>query len=173
MTGAMGSRLSPAAEVRSTVGAMQVTPANVLHIRNALLAESQLLHDKVMTAQRQVHVGEPGRDDVSGQASEGFNPKIRGLIDQCAAYVDALAEAANNLGQTAKSYGHTEQQISESFVRFQTDNPAPTSVPSSPTASGPPLMSFARSLTSSTPSKAVQTPGDPRTLFPEASGEHS
>ncbi|MDT7625495.1 MAG: hypothetical protein QOF99_6396, partial [Pseudonocardiales bacterium] len=36
----MGSRLSPAAEVRSTVGAMQVTPANVLHIRNALLAES-------------------------------------------------------------------------------------------------------------------------------------
>jgi hypothetical protein len=170
MTGAMGSRLSPAAEVRSTVGAMQVTPANVLQIRNALLAESQLLSDKVIQATTDAAVGEPGKDPVSQTAAGGFNSKIKTLLDQCTAYVNALATAADDLEQTAKSYGHTEQEINDSFAKFRTDHPAPTSVPTSPSAPGPPLLSFAHSLASPAPAQTSPTPGDPRSLFPNVSG---
>jgi hypothetical protein len=173
MTGAMGSRLSPAAEVRSTVGAMQVTPANVLHIRNALLAESQLLSDKVAVATARAAVGKPGHDPVSETASDGFNQKIKALMDQCQGYVNALTEAAASLEQTAKSYGHTEQQINDSFAMFQTDHPAPTSMPTSSAAPGPPLLSFARSVAGTAPGQAEPVPGDLRSLFPDAGGGSS
>jgi len=149
---------------------MQVTPANVLQIRNALLAESQLLHDKVLAAQRQVHVGKPGNDEVSESAAEGFNTKIKALLDQCQAYVDALAAAAGNLSQMAKSYGHTEQQINDSFKNFQTDHPAPTSLPAFPTSPGPP-RSFVDSLASTTSAQPSSPPIDHRSLFPGANGE--
>jgi uncharacterized protein YukE len=173
MTGAMGSRLSPAAEVRSSVGAMQVTPANVLQIRNALLAESQLLSDKVAVATGRATVGKPGQDPVSETASDGFNQKIKALMDQCHGYVNALTEAAASLEQTAKSYGHTEQQINESFIKFQTDHPAPTSMPTSPPTPGPPLLSFARTVAGLAPSRATPVPGDLRSLFPGAGGGSS
>jgi hypothetical protein len=171
MTGAMGSRLSPAAEVRSTVGAMQVTPANVLHIRNALLAESRLLSGKVEMATSGVQVGEPGLDDVSRQASGGFNDKISALMNQCHAYVDALKAAAVELEQTAKGYGHTEDQINASFAKFQLDNPPPNSVPTSPSAPGPAMLSFAQSLASAEPSQPQPAVGDLRSLFPGLDGD--
>jgi len=107
----------------------------VLQIRNALLAESQLLSKRVALATKDAAVGKPGQDPVSQTAADGFNQKIKTLLDQCHAYVNALAEAAGNLERMAKSYGHTEQQINDSFTRFQIDHPAPTSVPTSP---GPP-----------------------------------
>jgi uncharacterized protein YukE len=171
MTGAMGSRLSPAAEVRSTVGAMQVTPANVLHIRNALLAESRLLTEKVAAARLQTEVRKPGQDPVSQTAAQGFNEKINSLMTQCHAYVSALTEAAGNLEQMAKSYGHTEQQISDSFERFQTDNPAPTALPSSAAAPGPAVLSFAQSLANQGP-RPPSASGELRSLFPGTDGAH-
>jgi len=125
------------AEVRANVSKMQVTPTNVLQIRNALLAESDLLGDRINLARAQAQVGKPGQDPVSQVAADGFNAKIKALMDQCQAYVDALVEAAGELGQMAKSYGHTEQQIANSFKKFQIDNPPPTSVPTSPAAPGP------------------------------------
>jgi len=108
---------------------MQVTPANVLQIRNALLAESRLLSGKVETATSGVLVGEPGLDDVSKQAATAFNAKINALMTQCQGYVEALKTAAHELEQMAKSYGHTEQQINDSFAKFQIDNPPPSEPP--------------------------------------------
>jgi hypothetical protein len=169
----MGSRLSPAAEVRSTVGAMQVTPANVLHIRNALLAESQLLNKKVAMATRDAAVGKPGQDPVSQTAADNFNQKIKTLLDQCQAYVNALDEAACALERTAKSYGHTDQQIKDSFAKFQCTHPAPTGVPTSPAAPGPALLSFARSVAGPAPTQSPPAPGDLGSLFPGAHGGSS
>ena len=173
MTGAMGGRLSPAAEVRSSVSAMQVTPSNVLQIRNALLAESQLLSDKVAVASSTIQVGEPGLDEVSKSAAPAFNNKINALLNQCQAYGNALAEAAGNLEQMAKGYGHTEQQISESFTKFQSDNPAPSSAPGSTSAPDSAMQSFARSLASPAPVHPSPTPGGLRSLSPGASGGNS
>jgi uncharacterized protein YukE len=149
---------------------MQVTPANVLHIRNALLAESQLLARQVSLARLHAEVGKPGQDPVSETAAGGFNDKIKSLVNQCQAYVDALATSAVELEQMAKTYGHTEKQISDSFSKFKTDHPAPMSLPTSPSAAGPPILSFAQSLATAGPS---QPKPDLTSLFPGADGAHS
>ena len=128
MTDTVG-RPSPAAEVRAYLGALQVTPENVLLIGNALQAEAILLNGRVRQARADTVVGEPGRDPVSVDAVPRFNAKITDLLTECQVYVNALAEAAAQMAQTARRYGHTEQEITDSFARYQIENPPPTITP--------------------------------------------
>lgn len=112
-------------EVRDNLRGMRVTPQNVLQIRNALLAEAQLMADKVQRARTECTVGEPGRDPVSLEMAPMFNGKIGALLGEWDAYVRSLKEGAGALGQMAKAYGRTEQEIKDSFSQHLRDNPPP------------------------------------------------
>jgi hypothetical protein len=122
-------RPSPAAEVRAYLDALRVTPENVLLIGNALQAEAILLNGRVRQARADTVVREPGRDPVSVDAVPRFNAKITDLLTECQVYVNALAEAAAQMAQTARRYGHTEQEITDSFTRYQIENTPPTIAP--------------------------------------------
>jgi hypothetical protein len=100
-------------EVALAVGAMAVTPSNVLQVHNALQAESERLSAKLKLHQPALRVDEAGKDPVSGPAAAAaaFNAKIASLVDGCWAYIHALSDAAENLRATARDSGYTEEQI--------------------------------------------------------------
>lgn len=124
---------TPAAEVRANLAGLRITPANVLQVRNALLAESQLMRDQIAMMRMNIGmgIGRPGLERVSERAETEFNAKIGALLEQWASYVEALKAGAEELGRAARRYGHTEDQVAASFRQFQRDNPPPTS-PGSP-----------------------------------------
>ncbi len=97
---------------------MQVTPANVLQVRNAVLGEARRLNLVLKLHRGSLRVGLCGGDPVSGPAAELFNQKIDALVAQCQGYVDGLRRAGLALEQTARDYGHAEQQITDSFNSY-------------------------------------------------------
>jgi hypothetical protein len=124
------SRLTGAPSVFTSVGAgsmnaaaaadlahlgMQVTPENIVAVSSVLRAESDYLRARVYASGRSCWVGEPGHDPVSPMAAAGFNNKIDMLLHECHAYCDRLAAASEELAATARSYGHTEEDIAGSL----------------------------------------------------------
>ena len=95
---------------------MQVTPANVLQVRNALRGEAQRLGD-LLRAHDYTLTVRPGTDPVSRPAAELFNEKMA-LRKQYQEYVNALQRAGQALEQTARAYGHSEQDIRDSFATY-------------------------------------------------------
>lgn len=106
----------------------QVNPENVLQIRAALLGEAERLGDLLFVHSRTLHIRAPAADPVSGATEQLLNPKIDRLSDQFQAYVDALKAAGAVLAGTARGYGFTEQQITDSF-KEQNQNPESEGTP--------------------------------------------
>jgi len=121
-----GQRPSLAAEIQADLRMLQVTPDNVLLISNALRAEATLLTGKIHWAKGEAVVGKPGQDPVSVEAVPRLNTAITTRLTECQSYADALVDAADQMAQTARRYGHTEQEIIDSFTRYQNENPPPT-----------------------------------------------
>lgn len=96
----------------------QVTPENVLLLHNGLKAEAKFLNTQLRNFTFRAKVGKPGNDPVSEQAANVFNAKINRLSTEVGAYIAALDEMAEAMAGIAKSYGHTEDQITASFTRF-------------------------------------------------------
>lgn len=134
---------------------LQVNPGNIVQVSNVLRAEAEFLSQRLDRARLDSQVGEPGKDPVSLRAAAGFNRKINAMYDQVQAYCDALAAASNQLVATAKSYGHTDDDIARSLASIQPDygratplmTPAPPTstaslaaryLPPPPASSGPP-----------------------------------
>ena len=97
---------------------MQVTPANVLAIRNAVAGEASRLDALLRMHDFTLTVRAPAADPVSIAAAEGFNRQISALKQQCRTYVSALQQAGQALERTARDYGHTEQDIKDSFRAY-------------------------------------------------------
>lgn len=97
---------------------MQVTPANVLQVRNALRGEAKRLGDLLHIHDYSLTVRAPAADPVSGPAADLFNQKINMVRHQCEGYVSALQRAGVALEQTARAYGQTEQDIKDSFGAY-------------------------------------------------------
>lgn len=114
---------------------MQVTPENIVHVSNVLRAESDYLATRARWARNNCVVGEPGKDPVSSVAADGFNRKIRLLLDQCQAYCDRLGAASDDLARTAKTYGHTDDDIARSLTSIQANYGQPTTLMVPPPAS--------------------------------------
>lgn len=97
---------------------MNVTPENVLQARAVVLAEAESLMQFVNdrfgpTAQL---VGLCGGDPISQDAQELFTKKIReNVLVPSQQYIQKLQDIAEHLAATARSYGFTEQRISDSF----------------------------------------------------------
>lgn len=95
---------------------LRVNRETVLQARNALLAEADRLDDAVLTAQRKgTRIGLCGGDPVSVDAMAAFNERIDALLDGCLAYNRDLRTAAHALDDTARAYGHSEDEIATSF----------------------------------------------------------
>jgi len=99
---------------------MQVTPENVLQVHNAIKAEAEYLRGQLLGVGYSLRVGKPGLEQVSDFAAsdQGFNGKIRTLLEQCQTYARILSDAADRLAKTAAGYGHSEQEIVDSFRKF-------------------------------------------------------
>jgi hypothetical protein len=117
MTGPVGAH-APAATADLASLRTQVTPENVLLLHNGLQAEAQYLHRQMRACGFPMQIGEPGLDPVSKPAAQAFNNKIQTLNDQLEAYIAQLKTMAEVMAQTAKSYGHTEDQLTASFTNF-------------------------------------------------------
>lgn len=95
---------------------LQVTPENVLDVRNVLLTEADRLRtfggQNMMMAQL---VGRCGGDPISDEAQAAFSQRIGVLVQQCQQYSDQLRDAGNALDAVAKQYGYSEEQIESSF----------------------------------------------------------
>lgn len=112
---------------------MTVTPENIVHVSSVLQAESDYLRTRVRQSRNHCRVGEPGLDPVSPKAASGFNGKIGLLLEQCQAYCDTLAAAADELARTARSYGHTDDDIRRSLESVQANYGGP--IPNPPAGS--------------------------------------
>lgn len=97
--------------------ALQVTPQTVLQVRNGFLGEAQRLQDALRHHAANIVVGPVGGDPLSQPAANVFNEHIKFTLAKCQAYVNQLRTQGDKLSQTARSYGHTEQEIKQSFER--------------------------------------------------------
>ena len=97
---------------------LQVTPANVLQVRNALRGETERLGQLLVRYDGALPVQPHAADPVSVAAAPLFNEKIAALRQQCQGYVDALSQAGLELERTAREYGQAEQQIQQSFDSY-------------------------------------------------------
>ena len=95
---------------------MQVDRETVLQARAAVLAEAFRLRAAIHKHGPGLGIGLCGGDPVSGDARAAFNERIGVLIDQCRQYTDDLEAAGHALGDTARSYGYTEDEITASFT---------------------------------------------------------
>jgi hypothetical protein len=96
---------------------VQVTPENVLEVRNALLSEAENL---MMFAATDLAMSKPvghcGGDPISLQASEAFSQRIGALTQHCIDYAVELKKAGESLDGIARRYGYTESEIHASFT---------------------------------------------------------
>jgi hypothetical protein len=102
---------------------MQVTPETVLQIRNVILGAAQRLQNAFRREARNVQVGPPGGDPISGTWANVTNKdKIPPLLAEFRSHADAFDQVGEKLRQTALCYGHTEQEIEDSFKKFLNAN---------------------------------------------------
>jgi small-conductance mechanosensitive channel len=147
---------------------MQVTPENVMQLHHALAAEAQLVRAHLALALAlATAVGEPAKDPVSPGAARGFNAKRQALFDQCTAYVTELRSTADALAKTAHSYGHSEQEITDSFKKFNTSYQAQYTAPDAARSSSAQLLT---SLTQPGQVDQSPPPGSLRSVLPGPAG---
>jgi hypothetical protein len=101
---------------------MQVTPQNVLQIRNIVLGAAQRLDDALYRLGRNIRVGPPGGDPISQPAADELNRRSQALLAEYRVQINAYHNAGQYLGQIARDYGYTEQSITDSFNKFRTAN---------------------------------------------------
>ncbi|HEY4008101.1 MAG TPA: hypothetical protein VGM60_23375 [Pseudonocardia sp.] len=106
-------------------GSFQVTNEALLNARNILQTEYDRLRRLLRTYSNTLVVQNCGPDPVSPYASAGFNEKIGLIVQQAEAYVQSLRDATDQLDQTVRGYGTTDEQIKASFDAFQKTQAAP------------------------------------------------
>lgn len=95
---------------------LQVTPENVLEVRQTLYAAARRMNayvtQSVVGAQ---YVGLCGGDPVSEQAQAAFSDRIAQISDNVTAFGVQLELAVVQLEKIAASYGYTEAEIKVAF----------------------------------------------------------
>jgi hypothetical protein len=140
-------------------GSIKVTTEALLQARNVLQTEHDRLSGVLRTHSDTLVVNDCGPDPVSPFASAGFNEKIGLIVAQATAYVQSLKDATDQLEETVRGYGATDEQIKSSFDAFQKTHAA-TAHQMAPTSPFDPAASL-RQYTFDTPARA---PGDLRPL---------
>lgn len=100
---------------------IQVDSRNILQVRNAYVAQQERLVDALRAAQNsRSRTGlAPGRDPISVDYADIFGRKVDTVVDRFRDHVAELREATNRLGEAAREYGFTEDEIEQSFTDFR------------------------------------------------------
>lgn len=112
---------------------LTVTPENILGVRAVVLQEATDLKETLDYETQYAMRPALGGDPVSGDMSVAFNPITHELMGQAREHIKSLFALCEELAATARSYGHTEADITASLGR-------PTSARSPPS---PPLRQLA------------------------------
>ncbi|MGH3879712.1 MAG: hypothetical protein ACRDSK_22015 [Actinophytocola sp.] len=102
-----------------TSGTFTVNQHNVLAAARIIDNQATALMDRLKGAQRDLRIEPPGGDDVSTRIAPAWNDRLildddsyaRRVLD----YVGGLRRLAVQLGDTAKAYGFTEDEIEAAF----------------------------------------------------------
>ena len=97
---------------------VQVDRDNVLAVHRAFRDHANELRKCLMDVGFEVQLGLCGGDPVSRDAAgpRGFGGKIATLLDVHWKHWKELDAVANELQQTARTYGHTEDDITQSLA---------------------------------------------------------
>lgn len=112
---------------------LQVNSDNILQVRNAYLAQQLALAQALRNTRNSQAMVLPGQDPISIDFAPFFDRKIGLIVDRVRSHVEELREATRRLSEAAREYGHTEEQVEQSFKDFQARN----AVVATP---GPPLV---------------------------------
>jgi len=100
-------------------GTFTVNHENVLAAARIIDAQADALHQKFRSAVDDLWLEAPGNDDVSLRVSAAWNDLLlnnedsyRQRIDE---YVASLRRLAGQLGDAARSYGYSEDEVSAAF----------------------------------------------------------
>lgn len=101
--------------------ALEVNRDDVLAKRNALLAEAQDFRRFLTRIQDRLRMDPCGGDPVSHDVARVVSYRTIDADDSyfkiCEAWVENLYQAAETLAETARQYGYTDTEISETFRR--------------------------------------------------------
>jgi len=96
---------------------LQVNGENVLAVHRAFQQHADELGSGLQQIGADVEIGLCGRDPVSEMAAgpQSFGGKVNQLLDAHWRHRDELAAVASLLRATARSYGHSEDEIERSL----------------------------------------------------------
>ncbi|OLF09469.1 hypothetical protein BLA60_20145 [Actinophytocola xinjiangensis] len=123
--GAIGSGLTKAfhqvdqATRSLSSGTFTVNQDNVLAAARIIESQAEHLSRLLRLSKRGIRIEPPGSDDVSTRMSKAWNDRLLDDEDAYARrigeYVLGLRKLAIQLGDTAKAYGYSEEQIEAAF----------------------------------------------------------
>lgn len=102
-----------------TSGTFTVNQHNVLAAARIIEIQADALRRTWRDARRDMRIDPPGSDDVSTRIAPAWNDRLLAAEDSYAnrvlEYITSLKKLAVQLGDTAKAYGYTEEQIEAAF----------------------------------------------------------
>lgn len=102
-----------------TSGTFTVNQHNVLAAARIIDSQADDLRDKWRSARHDLMIEPPGTDDVSTRMAQAWNDRLSldedSYANRVAQYIKSLKKLAVQLGDTAKQYGYTEEQIEAAF----------------------------------------------------------
>jgi hypothetical protein len=100
-------------------GTFTVSQHNVLAAAKIIETQADALLKQLGGARRNLRIEPPGGDDVSTRIAPAWNDRLvdddDSYAQRIADYVAGLKKLAVQLGDTAKAYGFTEDQIEAAF----------------------------------------------------------
>jgi S-adenosylmethionine synthetase len=100
-------------------GTFTVSKENVLAAGRIIESQASALNTRVRRAGRDIRIDPPGGDDVSIRIAPAWNDRLveddDSYVKRVEQYVASLRKLAVQLGDTAKAYGYTEDQIEAAF----------------------------------------------------------
>ncbi|MBQ0927278.1 hypothetical protein [Saccharopolyspora endophytica] len=96
-----------------------VNKDNVLQVRRTILAAAEDARERLYGLAASLQVVPPANDDVSKHAANTWTAYLLGNPDshfnRLMQYVDNVVQLGEQLGEAAKQYGYTDEEISASF----------------------------------------------------------
>ncbi|MCT2586002.1 hypothetical protein [Actinophytocola gossypii] len=100
-------------------GTFTVNQDNVLAAARIIEAQADVLRRLWLNTRDDLRIEPPGNDDVSTRIALAWNDRLvdddDSYAERISAYVVGLRKLAVQLGDTAKAYGYTEDQIEAAF----------------------------------------------------------
>lgn len=100
-------------------GTFTVNKDNVLAAARIIDTQAEVLFKQLRRTKEQLRIEPPGGDDVSTRIAPAWNDRLvddeDSYAERIGQYVLGLRKLAVQLGDTAKAYGYSEEQIEAAF----------------------------------------------------------